>query len=383
MTNDTINRRDWLAAMALGGVAFSCPFLACAQNHSADKPLDAGPSAGLAAVPARWWKAAGELRVECELCPNKCRVADRERGTCGVRENRDGKYYTLVHSRSCALHVDPIEKKPFFHVLPGATALSLAAPGCNIQCKFCQNWEISQARPEQVPLRQSSPGALAEMARSLGSPTIACTYSEPVVWAEYVFDIATAARKAGVRTLMVSNGFIENGAMNDLAQVLSAVKIDLKSMRERFYREQCVGKLAPVLDTLRLLHQRRVWFEIVMLLIPGRNDTQAEARDLARFVKSELSPDVPVHFTRFHPSYRMQNRPSTPVATLTRARDAAIEEGLHYVYVGNVPGHPGAHTMCPGCHKLLVKRVNMVTVENRIVAGNCPDCKTKIAGLWT
>jgi len=182
---------------------------------------------------------------------------------------------------------------------------------------------------------------------------------------------------------MVSNGYIENGAMSDLCQALTAVKIDLKSMTERFYREQCVGKLAPVLDTLRLLHQRQVWFEIVMLLIPGLNDTQAEARDLARFVKSELSPEVPVHFTRFHPSYRMQNLPSTPVATLTRARDAALEEGLHYVYVGNVPGHPGAHTTCPSCHKILVRRVNMVTVENRIVAGSCPDCKTKIAGLWT
>lgn len=382
MTHDKIDRRDWLAALTLGGVAIGCPLLACAQERSKDKPLDPGPSAGIAAVPARWWKSAGELRVECELCPNKCRVADRERGTCGVRENRDGKYFTLVHSRACALHLDPVEKKPFFHVLPGATALSLAAPGCNIQCKFCQNWEISQVRPEQVPLKQASPASLVQLAHRMDAPCIACTYSEPVVWSEYVFDIAAAARKADLRTLMVSNGFIESGAMSDLAEVVSAVKIDLKSMTDRFYREQCIGKLNPVLDTLRLLHRKQIWFEIVMLLIPGLNDSQQEARDLADFVKHELSADVPVHFTRFHAAYRMQNLPSTPVATLTRARETALEQGLHYVYVGNVPGHPGSHTVCPGCHQVLVKRVNMATVQNRIRGGACPDCKTKIAGLW-
>jgi pyruvate formate lyase activating enzyme len=168
-----------------------------------------------------------------------------------------------------------------------------------------------------------------------------------------------------------------------LSQVLAAVKIDLKSMTERFYRERCVGKLNPVLDTLRLLHKKQIWFEIVMLLIPGLNDSEAEARDVARFVKGELSTDVPLHFTRFHPSYRMQNVPSTPVSTLTRARDVALGEGLSYVYVGNVPGHAGAHTLCPKCHRVLVRRVNMVTLENRVRAGSCPDCKTKISGLWS
>ena len=383
MNDGTIERRDWLAAIALGATTLGCPLLACAQQRSDDKPLDTGTSAGLSAVPARWWKDAGELRIECQLCPNKCRVADRERGTCGVRENRGGKYFTLVHGRTCSLHVDPIEKKPFFHVLPGKTALSLAAPGCNIQCKFCQNWEISQARPEQVPLHQSSPNSLVELARQIGSPAIAYTYSEPVVWSEYVFDIATAARKANVRSLMVSNGFIEAGAMSDLAQVLSAVKIDLKAMTEKFYHDQCVGKLAPVLDTLRLLHKKQMWVEIVMLVIPGLNDTEHEARELAHFVKSDLSADVPVHFTRFHPSYRMQNVPSTPVSTLTRLRDVAMEEGLHFVYVGNVSGHPGGNTYCPGCHKMIVRRMNMVTLENRIVSGRCPDCKANIAGLWS
>jgi pyruvate formate lyase activating enzyme len=382
MTEPELHRRQLLVALASGAAAVCCPRLAFAQDESLGIPLESGPAAGLSAQPARWWKSAGELRIECQLCPNKCRVADRERGTCGVRENRDGKYYTLVYGRPCAMHIDPVEKKPFFHVLPGTNALSLAAPGCNIQCKFCQNWEISQVRPEQVKTYVKSPESIVEAARRFGSPTVACTYSEPVVWSEYVFDIAAATKKAGLRTLMVSNGFIEPGAMNDLCGVLGAVKIDLKAMTEKFYKEQCVGKLAPVLDTLRLLVKRQIWTEIVTLVIPGLNDSEQEARELARFVKKDLGPDVPVHFTRFHPSYRLQNLPSTPVATLTRARDIAIAEGLHYVYVGNVPGHPGNNTYCPGCKRLLIRRISMTTLENRIQSGHCPDCKRPIAGIW-
>ena len=383
MTEPELRRRQMLAVLASGAAALCCPRLVRAQDESLGAALESGPSVGLAATPARWWKNAGELRIECELCPNKCRVADRERGTCGVRENRDGKYYTLVYGRPCSIHIDPVEKKPFFHVLPGATAFSLAAPGCNIQCKFCQNWEISQVRPEQVQTFAKSPEAIAQGAKHFGSPLIACTYSEPVVWSEYVFDIAAAAQKAGLKTLMVSNGYIEKGAMNDLCGVLGAVKIDLKAMTEKFYKEQCVGKLAPVLDTLRLLAKHKMWTEIVTLVIPGLNDSEQEARDLARFVKNDLGPDVPVHFTRFHPSYRLQNVPSTPVSTLTKLRDISMAEGLSYVYVGNVPGHPGNNTYCPGCHKMLIKRLSMVTLENRIASGKCPDCKRAIAGIWS
>jgi len=383
MISSDLERRQLLVALAGGAAALCCKRAARAEDESRGAALDAGPAAPLVATPARWWKRAGELRIECELCPNKCRVADRERGTCGVRENRDGKYYTLVHGRPCTMHIDPVEKKPFFHVLPGTTALSLAAPGCNIQCKFCQNWEISQVRPEQVQTFARSPQSVVDTARRVGSPSIACTYSEPVVWSEYVFDIAAASKKAGTRTLMVSNGYIEQGAMNDLCDVLGAVKIDLKAMTQAFYKEQCIGKLAPVLETLRLLVKRKIWTEIVTLVIPGLNDSEEEARTLARFVKNELNPDVPVHFTRFHPSYRLQNIPSTPISTLTRARNVALGEGLNFVYVGNVAGHPGSNTYCPSCKKLLIKRVSMTTLENRIRSGKCPDCQRAIAGIWS
>jgi pyruvate formate lyase activating enzyme len=310
-------------------------------------------------------------------------VADRERGTCGVRENHAGKYTTLVYGRPCALHVDPIEKKPFYHVLPGQTALSLASPGCNIQCKFCQNWDISQVRPEQTPTRAASPSDIVDLARRRGSPAVACTYTEPVVWSEYVYDIAVATRKAGLRTLVVSNGYIQPEPMTDLIGVVGAVKIDLKSYRDKFYREQCGGKLAPVLDTLRLLRKKNMWTEIVVLVIPGLNDGQQEARDLARFVKHDLGPDVPVHFTRFHPAYRLQNIPATPIKTLTRLYDIARGEGLHFVYVGNVPGHPGNNTYCPACGKIVVRRVGMAVVSIRIQAGKCAGCGHPIAGIWS
>ncbi|MBI4704559.1 MAG: AmmeMemoRadiSam system radical SAM enzyme [Deltaproteobacteria bacterium] len=382
MSASGLGRRGLLGALVGGAGALCLAHRATAQDGAEGAALDAGPEAGLTLHPARWWKDAGEGRVACALCPNECRVADRERGSCGVRENRGGKYYSLVYARPCSVHVDPIEKKPFYHVLPGQTALSLGNPGCNMQCKFCQNWEISQVRPEQVRTLAAPPHDIVALARRTGSPTIACTYSEPVVWAEYVYDIGAASRKAGVRTLLVSNGFILPQPMNELGDVLGAVKIDLKAMDDTFYRDQCGGRLAPVLDTLRLLAKRKIWTEIVVLLIPGLNDGVEQARAIGRFVRAELGPEVPVHFTRFHPSYRLMNVPATPVATLTRARDAALGEGLHFVYVGNVLAHPGNNTYCPGCRRMLIRRLGMAALENRLKAGRCPDCGRAIPGIW-
>ncbi|MBP7146563.1 MAG: AmmeMemoRadiSam system radical SAM enzyme [Acidobacteria bacterium] len=383
MSATDTGRRRVVGALLAGGCAACLARGALAQDQAAGAPLASGEGAGLAASPARWWKELDQLRVECNLCPRKCRVADMERGACGVRENRAGKYVTLVHSRACALHLDPVEKKPFYHVLPGAAALSLGVPGCNIECKFCQNWEIAQVRPEQVRTSSLSPGDLVQLARRHGAPTLAATYTEPVVWAEYVRDIAIAGNKAGLRTLMISNGFILPEPMNELADVLAAVKVDLKAFSEKFYKEQCRGELKPVLDTLRLLAKRRMWTEIVVLLIPGLNDGEAEARALARFVRDDVGPEVPVHFTRFHPSYRMMNVPPTPVSSLERARDAARAEGLKYVYVGNVPGHPGNHTYCPGCGATLIRRTGLAVLGNRLQSGKCPDCSRAIPGIWS
>jgi pyruvate formate lyase activating enzyme len=380
-------RRQVLEALLAGGCAACLAGIAGFREAHAQDVAEGSsliPAAGsdLPLHPARWYKKLEEGRIECGLCPRKCQVADRERGACGVRENHGGEYYTLVHSRPCTLHLDPVEKKPLFHVLPGTEALSLATPGCNIECKFCQNWEIAQARPEQIRTFELEPERAAALAVEHGAPTIACTYTEPVVFAEYVYDIAVASNKVGVRTLLISNGYVEEEPLEDLMQVLGAVKIDLKAFTEKFYQESCSGKLKPVLDTLRRLRKKGMWTEIVVLVVPTLNDRDEEFRALARFVRNELGAEVPVHFTRFHPAYRLMNLPSTPIATLDSARNIAMGEGLQFVYVGNVPGHPGNHTYCPGCGKIVIRRMGMAVLTNRLDKGHCPDCHHAIPGVW-
>jgi pyruvate formate lyase activating enzyme len=338
---------------------------------------------GLNPVPARWTKPLENEWVECGVCPRACRISPGERGTCGTRENRRGRLYTLVHSRPCALGLDPVEKKPFFHVLPGTMALSLATAGCNLECRCCQNWEIAQARPEQVPTKSMPPAAVVALAKQKGAPLVACTYTEPVVFSEYVLDIARAGRRDGVRTVMISNGYVQEQPLADLCRELTAYKVDLKGFDEAFFRHHTGGELKHVLETLRRLRRHGTWTEIVYLVIPGQNDSEAEARGLSRFVRDELSAETPLHFTRFHPSYRLQNVPSTPVATLERCRAVAQAEGLRFVYLGNVPGHPAENTYCPGCAQLLVRRIGMAVTENRMTGGSCPACRRAIPGVWS
>lgn len=372
------------AACALGARRLAGTGTLLAQDPVPPGARGLGGARGrLAAHPARWWKPLPGSRVECGLCFRGCRIADGARGACGVRENRGGALTTLVHSRPVALAVDPIEKKPFFHVLPGAQAFSLGTAGCNFHCRWCQNWEIAQAKPEELPAVARTPADVVALVTRRGAPVIACTYSEPTVFAEYVLDLAVAARKAGLKTVVVSNGAIRAEPLADLSPFLAAYKVDLKAFSEKTYREDCRGELKPVLDTLRRLARSGPWTEVVTLLIPTLNDSEAEVRAVARFVRDEVGPETPLHFTRFHPTYRLTNLPPTPVVTLERAREAALAEGLRFVYVGNVPGHPGESTYCPGCGGRLVHRIGMATVSNRLKAGACPDCARAIPGVWS
>ncbi len=338
---------------------------------------------GLNPVPARWNRPLADGWVECGVCPRACRISEGERGTCGTRENRKGRLYSLVHSRPCALGLDPVEKKPFFHVLPGASALSLATAGCNLECRCCQNWEIAQARPEQVKTMSLPPDQVVALARQKGAPLVACTYTEPVVFAEYALDVARAGRRAGLRTLMISNGYVQEQPLVDLCREIAAYKVDLKGFDEGFFKRHTGGELKHVLETLRRLRRLGTWTEVVYLVIPGQNDSEAEARALSRFIRDEVGPETPLHFTRFHPSYRLQNVPSTPVATLDRCRAVAMAEGLRFVYLGNVPGHPGESTYCPACSRLLIRRLGMAVAENRLRDGSCPDCHRRIPGIWS
>ena len=263
-------RRLVLRGLAAGGCA-AClaPGRLFAQDAATGPAIPLTEPTGLAATKARWWKKLPDEWIECGLCAKKCKLPHEERGACGVRVNLHGEYYTLVHSRVASIHLDPIEKKPFYHVLPGTSALSLAAPGCNYECRFCQNWEIAQARPEQVTTHPVTPAELAALARRYEAPTIACTYTEPVVWSEFVYDIAAAAKPAGVRTLVISNGSWLEEPLKDLAPLLGAVKVDLKAFTESFYKELCSGELKPVQETLKRLAKHGLWTEIVVLVIPG------------------------------------------------------------------------------------------------------------------
>ena len=321
-------------------------------------------------------------KVRCKLCPRGCVVSDKQRGYCRVRENHGGRFYSLVYGRPCTLHTDPIEKKPLFHVYPGSQAFSIATVGCNMACKFCQNWDIAQASPEDMKPSYQSPEKIAAAARKSGARTIAYTYTEPVVFAEYVHDCAVAGRKVGIESVMVSNGFITNKALKSLLPVLKAVKIDLKSFTQSFYADICEGQLQPILDTLKRLADSGVWYEIVVLLIPTLNDSSDEIKRMAAWIVKDLSPDVPLHFSRYHPMYKMKNIPPTPPDTLRRARQIALAEGCRFVYIGNVPGEEAQNTVCPHCQAMLIRRYEYRIMENNIVQGACKACGKMIPGVW-
>jgi len=364
------SRREFLGAAGAAAAA------AASSLRAAEAPK------GWTAQKARHWSALPDGRVICELCPNGCRIDDGGRGDCRVRENRKGELQTLVHSRACSLHVDPIEKKPMFHYMPGSVALSVATPGCNFTCRFCQNWQISQFPPERVECTHVTPDDLVKAAKAQGAPTIAYTYSEPVVFYEYMYDTAKAGRKAGVGSVMISNGFIEKQPLSELCEHLTGVKVDLKAFTEDFYRKTCSGRLQPVLDSLQTLRKLGMWTEIVVLLVPTLNDSEDETRQMCKWVVENLGPDVPMHFSRFHPTYMLKELPPTPVETVVRAREIASAEGVHFAYVGNVSPHKYENTYCPGCGRVLIRRIGYVVRENALADGRCPDCQTAIPGVW-
>jgi pyruvate formate lyase activating enzyme len=380
-----LDRRSFLMCALASGAAIGAGGAAAAASA---EPVSSSSGAqgqddSRFVVEAKFYEKLANRKIKCKLCPRACTVGDKERGYCGVRENRGGTYYTLVHSRVCAAHVDPVEKKPLFHYLPGTNAFSVATAGCNVNCKFCQNWEISQSRPEQIPADYAPPQRVAALAKQYKCPTIAYTYSEPVIFSEYLMDTADAGHKAGIRSIVVSNGYIREDALKQAYGKMDAVKIDLKAFTEKYYRDVVTGQLKPVLETLVTLRKMGKWTEIVYLVLPTLNDSDAEFRGLAKWIKANLGPDVPLHFTQFHPEYLLKNLPITPVPTLERAKAIADAEGLHYVYIGNVPGHPAQNTYCPQCHKLLVERAGFTA--NRVLIrkdGNCPYCKHPIPGIW-
>lgn len=374
------DRREFLRAAAVPCIAGV--LAASARGRSWALPLPASPDDPRFVREARFYQRLAGNAVRCQLCPRGCEVAEGDRGYCRVRENRQGRYFTLVHSRVVAAHVDPIEKKPFFHFLPGSLAFSIATGGCNVSCKFCQNWEISQARPEELRGLYLPPAELAQNAQRSGCGVLAYTYSEPTVFSEYVIDAAEAGHRAKLKSVMVSNGFIRPEPLRAVCDAVDAIKIDLKSFSEKYYRDVVGGELRPVLESIVNVRKSGRWLEIVYLVVPTLNDSDGEFRGVAQWLKREIGADVPIHFTRFRPLYRLTNLPPTPVATLERAKRIADAEGLEHVYIGNVPGHTGENTYCPGCRKLLIERIGFTAEITGMAKGRCTGCARQIPGVW-
>ena len=331
---------------------------------------------------ARWWDIDASGKVHCYLCPRHCHIGDGQAGFCFIRVNQGGKLYSLGYASPAAIQIDPIEKKPLNHFLPGTKILSLGTAGCNMGCFFCQNWDISKSRSDQVHSAHLEPAQVVELAIHHGCPSIAFTYNEPTIWAEYVIDICEAAHKRGLKTVMVTNGYITREAFHDVYDHIDAANVDLKAFTQNFYGKVTLTHLEPVLETLlRLKNETNVWFELTNLMIPTLNDDETETRKVAEWILANLGPDVPLHFTAFHPDFKLRDKPRTPPETLHRARKIALDAGLHYVYEGNIFSD-AANTSCPQCGELLVKRSWHNVLQNRIVDGACPKCGHRIPGNW-
>ena len=331
---------------------------------------------------ALYYEKLQNERIKCLLCPRGCIVPEGGRGLCRVRENRKGEYYTLAHSNPCAVHIDPIEKKPLFHFLPGTTALSLATAGCNFTCKNCQNWDISQAKPDDTINFELSPEQVVNLALEYNTPTIAYTYTEPSIFYEYMLETAKIARKSGIRNMYHSNGSLNPEPAEQISQYLDGANIDLKGFTQKFYTEISQGFLKTVLSTLKILRKNRVHLEITNLVVPPFNDDLKTIKAMCEWIRDSLGVDVPLHFTRFYPQYKLKNLTPTLVRTLEKAREIAQKVGLEYVYIGNVPGHPAENTYCPKDGKLLVRRTGFSILENNIEDGRCKFCGEPIPGIW-
>ncbi len=334
--------------------------------------------------PGRYWHWADDGRMQCDLCPRDCKLHEGQRGACFVRARRGDSMILTTYGRSSGFCIDPIEKKPLNHFYPGSSVLSFGTAGCNLACKFCQNWDISKSRDMDRLMDQASPRTIAQEAVKYGCKSVAFTYNDPVIFAEYAMDVADACHALGVQAVAVTAGYMHDQPRRDFYARMDAANVDLKAFTDDFYQKLTSSHLQPVLDTLVYLrHETSVWFEITTLLIPGKNDSDEEITAMSRWIMQELGPDVPLHFSAFHPDHKMNDVPATPPATLVRARNIALKAGLHYVYTGNVHHREGDTTYCPGCRAPLIVRDWYQINQYRLAPdGHCPDCGAAVAGRF-
>ena len=334
--------------------------------------------------PADYWHLLSDGRIQCDLCPRDCKLQKGQRGACFVRQRVDDEMRLTTYGRSSGFCIDPIEKKPLNHFYPGSSVLSFGTAGCNLACKFCQNWDISKSRSQDKLMDEATPEAIALTARQYQCRSVAFTYNDPIIFAEYAMDIADACHARDIQTVAVTAGYVHAAARRDFFNKIDATNVDLKAFDDDFYYKLTGSRLQPVLDTLLYIkHETQVWLEITTLLIPGKNDSTAELKALSQWVQRNLGTDVPLHFSAFHPDHRMRDIPPTPTETLIRARDIALNEGLQFVYTGNVHHKPGDTTFCPQCHGALIER-DWYEIERYVLdaQGKCPDCGFAIAGRF-
>lgn len=343
-----------------------------------------GKEAPPESYPTRYWHRVGDGRVQCDVCPRHCRLHEGQRGLCYVRGREDDEIVLYTYGRSSGFCIDPIEKKPLNHFLPGSAVLSFGTAGCNLACKFCQNWDMSKSREMDTLADAAMPDRLAQTAVEMGCRSIAFTYNDPVIFMEYAIDVARACREVGVKTVAVSAGYMDDAPRREFFSYMDAANIDLKAFTESFYHKVCGGHLQNILDTLKyIVHHTDVWLELTTLLIPGENDSDRELDEMTRWVVEQLGPNVPMHFTAFHPDWKMQDIPSTPAETLTRARQIALSNGVNYAYTGNVHDKTGGSTFCPSCHEMLIERDwYELGYWGLDTGGRCRSCQTVIAGVF-
>jgi pyruvate formate lyase activating enzyme len=365
-----MDKREFLKCLAIAGTGMViCPFKIRASGE-----IETLKEASYYSVTARG--------IKCQLCPNECDIKPGEKGDCRTRLRKGDKLYATAYGNPCAIHIDPIEKKPLLHFLPSSNAYSEAIAGCNFACLNCQNWNISQVGPDETKNYKLLPKDLVNEAKKNNCKSIAYTYSEPIVSFEYVLESSKIARQSGIKNVLVSNGYINEKPLLELCKYLDAANIDLKAFSEDIYLKLTAGKLEPVLRTLKIMKQQGVWLEITNLVIPSWTDDFKMIRDMCKWLKSNGFADTPLHFSRFHPLYKLTQLPPTPVGTLENARKIALDEGLDFVYVGNVPGTKSSNTICPSCKKTIVERKGFVIVNQSISDGKCSFCGRKIPGKW-
>ena len=386
-----LTRKEFLKSMGLGASALLC---AGAAYGFSDNEKSRGKSVKGHVfkndAPVNLWKwsiegfhyATDGTTVQCQVCPNRCILEPGDRSICRSKVNINGKLYSLTYGNPCSVNVDPIEKKPLNHFYPRFMILSIATTGCNFRCLNCQNWEISQRKPEELRHYELFPEQVVREAKKRGTPSIAYTYSEPITYYEYMYDTAKLAREAGLRNVLVSNGYINREPLVRLCKYLDGANVNLKSYDDGIYRRLNGGTLRPVLDTFKTMHEQGVWFEMTTLVVPTYVDKPDMIKRMCGWILKELGPDYPLHLLRFFPRYKLTRLPATPITVLERLREVAVKEGIHYVYLGNVPGHEGTHTYCHNCHRILIERKGYLISQYNLEHGRCKFCKAAIPGRW-